>query len=140
MATYRIEETDGLFGVLKNDDPLAGAKTHADAAVIMEAFEMRDRIDKMSAYQPINDQVVVKQHKREAVYKGIILPEKARDKLWCGTVVAIGPGKLLDDGRRVPPQCAVGDTIFFHWDNNRVEIGNEEYLSMKQDTILAVME
>lgn len=140
MAKYRIELSDGFFGVLKDDEQLSGAKSHADAAIICEAFEMAERLDKMSSYKPVNDQVIVKQHKREAVYKGIILPEKARDKLWCGTVVAIGPGKKKEDGTRDEPQVKVGDLVYFHWDNHRVEIGGEEYLSMRQDTILAVME
>lgn len=140
MTKYRVEESDGFFGIAKDEEKIAGARSHADAILICEAMEMRDRLEVLSAYKPVNDQVLVKQHKREAVYKGIILPEKARDKLWCGTVVAIGPGKLNTDGTRVQPQCEVGDVVAFHWDNHRVEISGEEYLSMRQDTILAVME
>lgn len=140
---YKIEEEPEYneFHVKEQEGFTRAVTTFVeDAEIIKTAFEMNDKIHDLASHKPVGDQVIVKQHKQDAMIGGIILPEKIREKLWCGTVVAIGPGKVQKDGTRKPLQVKVGDIVYFHWDNHRVEINMEEFLSMQESTILAVVD
>ena len=92
--------------------------------------------------QPIGERIVVRREESEAVTKGgIVLPDSAKEKPARGVVVAVGTGKLLDDGSRGPMQVAVGDRILFSsYAGETVEISGDEYLLMRQDDVLAVIE
>jgi len=93
-------------------------------------------------FRPLNDKVLVKRLEAEEVTKGgIVLPDTAREKPKEGRVIALGDGKLLDDGKRAPFQVAVGDRVLFSsYAGTDVKIEGEEYLILSEDDILAVVE
>lgn len=92
--------------------------------------------------QPIGERLVVQREEGEDVTKGgIVLPDSAKEKPARGTVVALGTGKLLDDGTRSKPQLKEGDRVLFSsYAGETVEIGDVEYLLMREDDVLAVIE
>ena len=72
---------------------------------------------------------------------GIVLPDTAKDKPSRGTIIAIGNGRLLDDGTRSKPQVKVGDKVLFTtYAPRRSNFGNQELLLMREEDILAVIE
>lgn len=92
--------------------------------------------------QPLNDRVVVKREDAEEKTKGgILLPDAAKEKPQRGIVVSVGNGKLLDSGARGALQVKVNDRVIFtSWAGETFKVGDEEYLLMKEDDILAVLE
>ncbi|MGB9846212.1 MAG: co-chaperone GroES [Desulfotomaculales bacterium] len=92
--------------------------------------------------RPLGDRVVVKPLPMEEVTKGgIVLPDTAKEKPQEGEVVAVGPGRLLDNGTRVPIDLKVGDRILFSkYAGNEVKLDNVEYLIMRESDILGVVE
>ncbi len=91
--------------------------------------------------RPLADRVVIKPRKAEEKTKGgIILPDTAnKDKPLIGKVVAVGSGKLLEDGKRAPMEVKVGDEVVYSkYAGTEVKIDEEEYLIMREDDILAV--
>ncbi|MCS7467080.1 co-chaperone GroES [Stieleria sp. ICT_E10.1] len=91
--------------------------------------------------QPIGERIVVQREEvEETTAGGIVLPDSAREKPARGTVVAIGTGKLLDDGTRGQSQLSAGDHVLFSsYAGESVEIDGEEYLLMREDDVLAVI-
>ena len=92
--------------------------------------------------QPMGERIVVKREEsEETTAGGIVLPDSAREKPARGTVVAIGSGKLLDDGSRAESQLKAGDKVLFSsYAGENVEIDDVEYLLMREDDVLAVIE
>ena len=92
--------------------------------------------------QPLGDRLVVQREtSEETTAGGIVLPDSAQEKPARGTVVALGDGKLLDDGSRAEHQVAVGDQVIFSsYAGETVESAGDEYLLMREDDILAVIE
>lgn len=92
--------------------------------------------------QPMGDRIVVeRQQSEETTAGGIVLPDSAKEKPARGTVVAIGSGKLLDDGSRATSQLKQGDQVLFSsYAGETVEIDDIEYLLMREDDVLAVIE
>ena len=92
--------------------------------------------------QPLGDKVVVERDESESkTAGGIVLPDTAKDKPARGTIVAIGTGKLLDDGTRGPMQVKKGDRILFtSYAPETITIDDEEFLLMSEGDILAVIE
>jgi chaperonin GroES len=93
--------------------------------------------------KPLHDKVVIRPLKEEEVTKtGIVLPETAEEeKPEQGEVVAVGPGKLLDNGQRAPMSVKEGDKVLFtKYSPDEVEVDGEEYLVIEEDKILAVIE
>ena len=90
--------------------------------------------------RPLGDKVVVKASTaEERTLGGIVLPDSAREKPQQGTVVAIGPGRLLESGDRAAMSVAVGDTVIYSkYGGNEVKLGGEELLILDQDSIYAV--
>jgi chaperonin GroES len=90
--------------------------------------------------RPLGDKVVVKASTaEERTLGGIVLPDSAREKPQQGTVVAIGPGRLLENGDRAPMSVAVGDTVIYSkYGGNEVKLGGEELLILDQESIYAV--
>ena len=91
--------------------------------------------------QPLNDRVVVKRLEEKEVRKGsIIIPDTAKEKPQEGEVIAVGSGKLTKDGKRQPVGVKVGDKILFgKWSGNEVKMGDDEFLIMREEDILAVL-
>jgi chaperonin GroES len=96
----------------------------------------------MAKVRPLGDRILVKRLEEEEVMKGgIIIPDTAKEKPQRGEVVAIGLGRLDDDGKRIPLDVQEGDSILFgKYAGNEVTIGDEEYLIMREDDVLAVVE
>jgi chaperonin GroES len=92
--------------------------------------------------QPLGERLVVQREESEQTTAGgIVLPDSAKEKPARGTIIAIGTGKLLDDGTRSKSQLVVGDRVLFtSYAGENVEIDDVEYLLMREDDILAVVE
>jgi len=92
--------------------------------------------------QPLGDKVVISRDESEDITAGgIVLPDSAKDKPSRGTIVAIGTGKLLDDGTRGKMQVKKGDRVLFtSYAPETIEIDDEEYLLLSESDILAVIE
>lgn len=92
--------------------------------------------------RPLGERVVVKPLPTEEVTKGgIVIPDTAKEKPQEGEVVAVGPGRLLENGTRVPIDLKVGDRILFSkYAGNEVKLDGEEYLIMREADILGVIE
>ena len=92
--------------------------------------------------QPLGDRVVVQREEAETTTSGgIVLPDTAKDKPARGKIVSVGEGRLLDDGTRSPVQVKVGERVIFNsYAGETFEIGEEEFLLMREDDILAVIE
>jgi len=92
--------------------------------------------------QPLNDRIVVKRSEEKEVTKGgIIIPETAKEKPIEGKVLAVGTGKLLDDGSKIPLDVKKGDKILFSkYAGSEIKIEGEDLLIMREDDVLAVVE
>ncbi|MGI5838226.1 MAG: co-chaperone GroES [bacterium] len=91
-------------------------------------------------FKPLADRVVIKVLTSEEKTKGgILLPDSAKEKPQEGEVIAVGPGKLLDNGQRVAPEVKVGEIIVFaKYSGTEVKYEGEEYLIMRESDILAI--
>jgi len=92
--------------------------------------------------KPLSDHVLVKPlSKEEKTEGGIYLPDTAKEKPQEGEVIAVGPGRMLDNGTRVAPEVKVGDKVIYaKYGGTEVKIGDEEYLIMRESDILAIKE
>ncbi|MFZ5634464.1 MAG: co-chaperone GroES [Bacillota bacterium] len=92
--------------------------------------------------RPLGERVVVKPLPSEEITKGgIVLPDTAKEKPQEGEVVAVGSGRLLDNGTRVAIDLKVGDKVLFSkYAGNEVKIDDVEYLIMRESDILGVIE
>ncbi|MGB7343075.1 MAG: co-chaperone GroES [Pirellulaceae bacterium] len=92
--------------------------------------------------QPMGERIVVQREESETTTAGgIVLPDSAKEKPARGTVVAIGSGKILDDGTRSVSQLKEGDNVLFtSYAGETVEIDDVEYLLMREEDVLAVLE
>ena len=92
--------------------------------------------------QPLGDRVVIeREESEETTVGGIVLPDAAKDKPARGKVVAVGDGRLLDDGSRSQLQVKPGDRVIFSsYAGETILIGEEEVMLMQEDHILAVIE
>lgn len=90
--------------------------------------------------RPLNDRVLVlRVEEEQKTAGGIIIPDTAKEKPQEGKVVAAGPGKMGDDGKRTPLDVKEGDRILFtKWGGTEIKIDGVEHLFMKEDDILAV--
>ena len=94
------------------------------------------------AIKPLGEKILVKRLEAEATTAGgIVLPDSAKEKPKEGKVVALGDGKLLDDGARAEFQVKEGERIIFtSYAGTEVTVEGEEYLLMSEDDVLAVVE
>jgi len=93
--------------------------------------------------QPLADHILVKPVKAEEVTaSGIFIPETAdKEKKAEGTVVAVGPGKMLKDGTRATMEVSVGDVILYKkWGGDEVEIAGEDHKIISADDVLAIVQ
>ncbi len=92
--------------------------------------------------QPLGERIVVERDSSESeTAGGIYLPESAKDKPSRGTVVAVGNGRLLKDGTRSELQLKAGDRVLFSsYGPDEIKFGDGEYLLMREDDVLAVIE
>ena len=92
------------------------------------------------ALRPLADRVVVQAvEQEEKTSGGILLPDTAKEKPQLGEVRAVGPGRLLDSGERVPMEVAVGDRVVYaKYAGTEVEIDGDEYLILRESDVLAI--
>ena len=91
---------------------------------------------------PIDDRVLLKPHEaEEKTASGIYLPEQAKEKPMTGEVLAVGPGKLKDDGNRAALSVKKGDTVLFgKYAGTEVELDDESYMILRESELLGVVE
>jgi len=92
--------------------------------------------------RPLQDRIIVKRLESEEKTKGgIIIPDSAKEKPMEGKVIAVGKGKLNDNGERIAPDVKAGDKVLFSkYAGTEVKIEGEEHLIMREDDILGVIE
>ena len=95
----------------------------------------------MANIRPVGDRVVVKPAAKEEITKsGIVIPDTAKEKPQEGTVVAVGSGRLLDNGDRAVMDVREGDRILFaKYGGTEFKLDGEEYLVLKENDILAII-
>jgi len=91
---------------------------------------------------PLHDRLIVKRLEEEEKTKGgIIIPDSAKEKPVEGKVIAVGDGKMKDDGTKIPLEMKVGNRVLFaKFAGTEVKIDGEELLMMREDDILAIIE
>lgn len=92
--------------------------------------------------RPLHDRVLVKRIEEETrTQGGIIIPDTAKEKPIKGEVIAVGEGRVLDNGQKVPVSVKVGDKVIFSkYAGTEIKIEGEEHLIMREDDILGVIE
>lgn len=96
----------------------------------------------MASLKPLSDRVIVKALTAEEMTSGgIVLPDSAKEKPQQGEVLAVGPGKVLDNGRTTPVDVNVGDRVYYgKYSGTEVKLDGEELVVLRQDDILGVVE
>ncbi len=91
--------------------------------------------------RPLNDRILVRRlEEGEQRVGGIIIPDTAKEKPQQGKVIAVGTGKIKEDGARIPLDVREGDTILFgKYSGQEIKLDGEEYLIMREDEVLAVL-
>ena len=94
------------------------------------------------AYRPLHDRVIVQRVEGlEKSAGGIIIPDTAKEKPQQGKVIAVGTGTLTKDGKTIPLQVKPGDRVLFSkYGGTEVKFGDEDYLVMREDDILGILE
>jgi chaperonin GroES len=96
----------------------------------------------MAKVKPLGEKIVVKRlEAKEKSAGGIVLPDAAKEKPQEGRVVALGEGRLLEDGKRVPFSVKVGDRVIFaSYAGSEIKLEGEEHLILQEDDIFAIVE
>jgi chaperonin GroES len=92
--------------------------------------------------RPLHDRIILKRVEEEEKTKGgIIIPDTAKEKPVEGKVVAVGAGKVLEDGKRIPLQVKAGARVLFgKYSGTEIKIDGEEHLIMREDDVIAIVE
>ncbi|MCD4653809.1 co-chaperone GroES [bacterium] len=93
--------------------------------------------------RPLNDRIIVErlENEQQTSTGGIIIPDSAKEKPQEGKILAVGPGKRDEDGDRMDPDVKVGDRVLFgKYAGTEIKIDGKEYLIMREDDILGVLE
>jgi chaperonin GroES len=92
--------------------------------------------------RPLHDRILVKRiEEKETIKGGIIIPDTAKEKPQEGEVIAVGNGKKTEDGKVVPLDVKAGDRILFgKYSGTEIKIEDEEYLILREDEVLGVIE
>lgn len=92
--------------------------------------------------QPLADRVVVKAlEETEEMKGGLYIPDTAKEKPQQGEVVAVGPGRVTDDGNRIESELKVGDRVLYgKYSGTEVTVGTEEFLILRESDVLAVVQ
>ena len=98
-----------------------------------------DMVTKRKTFEPLGDRVVIKAIEKEEVSRGgLVIPDTAKEKPQEGEVVAVGPGRLNDEGKRLPMELKVGDRVLYaKYAGTEVKEVDEEFLVLRETDILA---
>ncbi|MBI3698686.1 MAG: co-chaperone GroES [Acidobacteria bacterium] len=93
-------------------------------------------------FRPLHDRVLVRRiEEAETVRGGIIIPDTAKEKPQEGEAIAVGNGKVLDNGQRIALEVKAGDRVLFgKYGGNEIKLDGEEYLILREDEILAILD
>ena len=93
-------------------------------------------------FKPLRDRVLVRySSEEEKTAGGLFIPDAAKEKPQKGTVIAVGPGRVTDDGKRQAMEIKVGDTVLFDkYSGSKIKIDEEEYLIIREEDILGIVE
>jgi chaperonin GroES len=96
----------------------------------------------MAKLRPLHDRVVVRRtEEQEQKIGGLYIPDTAKEKPQEGEVLAVGTGRVLEDGKRVPLDLKVGDRVLFgKYSGTEVKLGDEEFLILRESDVLGVVE
>jgi chaperonin GroES len=91
--------------------------------------------------RPLHDRVLLKRlEEKEVVKGGIIIPDTAKEKPMEGEVISVGPGKMMEDGKRTAMDVKAGDRVLFgKYAGTEIKIDDEDYVIMREEEILAVL-
>ena len=91
--------------------------------------------------QPLADRIVIKPlEETEQMRGGLYIPDTAKEKPQQGEVIAVGPGKLTDEGQRIPAELKAGDRVLYgKYSGTEVTVGDEQYLILRESDVLAVI-
>ena len=90
--------------------------------------------------RPLHDRILVKRLEEEVTHGSIVIPDTAKEKPQEGKVVAVGAGKVTDDGKTIPLAVKAGDRILFgKYSGSEVTLDGEEYLIMKEEDVLGIL-
>jgi chaperonin GroES len=97
--------------------------------------------EKAMNIKPLGDRVLVEALDAKEVSKsGIIIPDTAKERPQEGKVIAVGPGRVGEDGKRITPEVKKGDTVLYgKYSGTEVNVGDKEYLILRETDILAVL-
>jgi chaperonin GroES len=92
--------------------------------------------------RPLHDRILVKRIEEEEVRRGgIIIPDTAKEKPQEGKVIAVGSGKVGEDGKKIPLEVKAGDRILFgKYSGSEVKIDDEEYLILREEDVLGILD
>ena len=92
--------------------------------------------------RPLHDRILVKRVEEQEVKKGgIIIPDSAKEKPQEGKVIAVGSGRVTDDGKKIALDVKAGDRILFgKYSGSEVKVEDEEYLILKEEDVLGIIE
>jgi len=92
--------------------------------------------------RPLHDRIIVERLEEETTTaSGIIIPDSAKEKPMQGDIIAVGKGKVTEDGKVLPLDVKVGDKVLFgKYSGNEIKIEGKEYLMMREDDVLGVVE
>jgi len=93
-------------------------------------------------FRPLHDRILVERVESEEVTKGgIILPDTAKEKPQQGKIIAVGTGKRTEDGKIIPMELKAGDVVLFgKYSGSEIKVEGVEYLIMKEDDVLGLIE
>ena len=92
--------------------------------------------------RPLSDRVIVKQSEAETkTASGIVLPDSAKEKPTKGKVISVGPGKMLDSGKRAPIAVNVGNEVYYgKYAGTEVKVNDEKFVILRESDLLGVVE
>jgi chaperonin GroES len=93
-------------------------------------------------FKPLRDRVLVKfSTEEEKTAGGLFIPDTAKEKPQRGTIIAVGTGKITDDGKRQTMDVKVGDTVLFDkYSGSKIKIDDEDYLIIREEDVLGIVE
>jgi chaperonin GroES len=93
-------------------------------------------------FKPLRDRVLVKfSTEEEKTAGGLFIPDSAKEKPQRGTIIAVGTGKITDDGKRQTMDVKVGDTVLFDkYSGSKIKIDDEDYLIIREEDVLGIVE